>query len=454
MLLAGVILAGLVALRLADPLLLAAVREGFSGLAAAWLPGPLPVAPPFALAAEIAAALIAGLALALLIPRLRPGTGLIAGLVAILLVAAAWFAARRFGLAFDPTWPIVSIAILCVVLVAVARHRAEAGRAEVRQVFGRSLSLVVIDRIAAGTEPVERRGETRELTVLSCRLRDFAMIAASRNPRELTALLRDLMSPLADLILAEDGTIAEFAADRIQAFWNAPLAEPRHAERAAAAALAMARHVEALNLGWLAQSEKAGTAFTRIAIGIGVETGAAVVGDVGARRTAYVAAGEVVTVAPAIAELSRRYGVAVVLGEETVSAMATPRVLELDLVRFRDREKPLRLFTLLDSLGGDHPALARLAPIHARLISAYRGGDWNAAEAALRECRGLRIEPLVTLYSLYRTRIAMTREIVQPVDWDGTDLLSEDERRVTEVTPGPARSRHTPRAAPGGKQGD
>jgi adenylate cyclase len=203
--------------------------------------------------------------------------------------------------------------------------------------------------------------------------------------------------------------------------------------------------VEELNARWRVEAETAGRKVNRVILDIGIDSGDCSVGNLGSGdRFDYSAVGDSVDMAARIVGLAKRYGVTIVVGEATAARLEAPRAIELDLVKARGRPRPFRLYTLVDAIAADPAALKRLPPAHDRLIAAYRGGDWDGAEAALRECRSLRIEALGTLYSLYRTRIATCREIAPPVDWDGADVAAEaDDRSVTDVTPGDVLAGHT-----------
>ena len=120
-------------------------------------------------------------------------------------------------------------------------------------------------------------------------------------------------------------------------------------------------------------------------------------------------------------QLSEVYGVGVVIDDATAALVEEPRLLELDLVRVNGRGRPIRLFTLAGVIEEADQVFAHLAPAHAAMIACYRDRDWDGAEAALAHCLGFRIEALLTLYSLYRSRIATCREIPPPPEWDGAD---------------------------------
>ena len=96
------------------------------------------------------------------------------------------------------------------------------------------------------------------------------------------------------------------------------------------------------------------------------------------------------------------------------------QAVELDLMRVKGKAQPARIYTAYDVLDGPEDGFERLAPRHAAMLEAYRGRDWDGAEAAIARCEAVGVQRLAALYALYRGRIAEWRETPPPPDWDGT----------------------------------
>ncbi|MCP4380542.1 MAG: adenylate/guanylate cyclase domain-containing protein [Hyphomicrobiales bacterium] len=382
--------------------------------------------PRHALAIEISAVVVVGLVLAFLIGRLRLVHAVLASLIVVgLVVAAGWYAFRDFSLVMDPTWPALSLWVMAALGILVLQRRLELRRREIRAAFGHALSPTVVDAILAHPGRLVLTGETRQLTLMSCKVRDFRTIARQLEAQELIGFVNRLYRPVSRAVLDHRGTIAQNTGDTIQAFWNAPLADEAHAVLACEAAIEVAAAVRQFDT--LAR-EEAGTVEgeqTWVALGLGLTTGDCVVGNLGTGdRFDYLAIGENMDLATQIQRRCAVYGVAIVVGEATVRNLAEVRVLELDLVRVEGRSRPTRLYTLADAVAGAAGAFDRLSPVHGEMITAFRNRDWDAADGALAECRSMRVAGLATLYSLYRTRIATFREIRPPPNWDGTDATA------------------------------
>jgi adenylate cyclase len=377
--------------------------------------------PDYALAVEELAIVALGLLLAAVFPQVPARTSSMIGLLVVAgLLLAGWLAYQYAGLLFDPLYPALGLIFLVGAATFYVYRRVELQRGEIQGAFGRYVSPAVVDELIANPDKLELGGEVREITLLFCDVRNFASISEGMSAHELTTFINELLTPLSEIILAHRGTIDKYIGDAIMAFWNAPLDEPDHARLACNAAIDMAARMEALNRDWWERATTEGRKFDLVKIGIGVNTGNCCVGNLGsAQRFDYSAIGDEVNIASRFEGLSKVYGVTAIAGERTIGDSGPFPALELDLVRVKGRVRPLRIYTLLDLLDGDHNLHARLKLQHERFMAAYRGQAWDVAEAAIGECRALGISALDAYYSVFDARIANSRARPPAADWDG-----------------------------------
>ena len=130
-------------------------------------------------------------------------------------------------------------AVLAALAGAVVLNYATEGRkkAFIKKAFRHYLSPAVIERILEDPSQLKLGGERKELSIFFSDLEGFSTISEKLDPESLTKLLNLVLSDMTDIILDEGGTLDKYEGDAIIAFWNAPLDQPDHAERACRAAL-------------------------------------------------------------------------------------------------------------------------------------------------------------------------------------------------------------------------
>ncbi len=384
------------------------------------------VRPDWATGAELVALVVFGL---ILIFAIRRAGALWALLIALAgggaMVASSWYGFAARGWLIDPLYSCLVALLVYLSGSLIGYLRTEGEKRFVRGAFGRYLSPVLVEALTRNPERLRLGGETRRLTLLFSDIRGFTHIAESLDPTALTRLINRFLTPLTRVIQDSGGTIDKYMGDCIMAFWNAPLDVPDHAAKAVQAALAMRAELARLNDALAAEAAAAGGAPIRLGAGIGLNTGTASVGNMGSeQRFDYSVIGDTVNIASRLEGLSRAYGVDIVAGEETVRQAPGPAYLEIDQVRVKGRDTPLRVFTVLgDAAFAATEGFRRLVERHAAMIAAYRAQDWPAARGALAACRGEPAAP-AELYELYERRIAGFTAVPPPANWDGVFLAT------------------------------
>ena len=379
--------------------------------------------PDWARGLEWVVTIFVGLLLALLVTRLGPSLAVLAFLAVVAVLAgASWSAWSARGLLLDPFLPTVTGTIVFAVGLVRGYLRTDSDRKRVRGAFGRYLSPHLVDELARHPERLKLGGETREMTFLFCDVRGFTRIseALKDDPQGLTRLVNRFLTPLTDEILERGGTIDKYMGDCIMAFWNAPLDQPDHADRACDAALAMMVALAVLNDELAAEALEQGVSFEPLAVGIGLNSGPCVVGNMGSsQRFDYSVLGDAVNLASRLEGQSKTYGVDIVIGERTRELAPDWATLELDLIAVKGKTDAVRVFTLLGpATRAAQPDFALHLAAHDAMLSAYRAGQPDAADRHLDECRALGPN-LAALYALYAGRLDAHRAEPPPADWNG-----------------------------------
>ncbi|HXC27065.1 MAG TPA: adenylate/guanylate cyclase domain-containing protein [Stellaceae bacterium] len=319
--------------------------------------------------------------------------------------------------------PVIALAAAALSVLLFRYGFVDLQRRQVQAAFRHYLAPELVNRLAANPGQLRLGGETRTISVMFSDIRGFTSISEGfkSNPEGLSRLInRGFLTPMTHLIMAHRGTIDKYMGDCIMAFWNAPLDDSSHADNACATALAMHRELIRINAELAVEAEAEGRVFQPLHIGVGINTGECVVGNMGSdERFAYTAMGDAVNLASRLEGQTKTYHVGIILGEVTHAAAPSWPALELDLIAVKGKQEAVRIYTLL----GD-PELARSDEFsahmacHQRMLSAYRMQNWVDARAAIAECRAY--DPaLAGFYDLYAERIGYFETNPPGPDWDG-----------------------------------
>lgn len=386
--------------------------------------------PNYMNSAELLLTLVAGVILMLLIPRLRPLFTL-AGIVSACaaLAGLSWYLYKEHLLLFDATYPGGTMIAIFAILTFSNYAREAAEKRHVRGAFGQYLSPTLVEQLADNPEQLKLGGETKTMTVLFCDIRDFTSISEEHktDPQALTTLINRLLTPLTDVILAHDGTIDKYMGDCVMAFWNAPMEVADHEACACDTALDMLEVLDDFNEERLYDAGRNGAKIQPLKVGIGINTGECVVGNMGsAHRFDYSVLGDAVNLAARLESYSKDYGVTILIGEETAQRIeGRYALLELDMIAVKGKREVIRLYGLL----GDHtllkdPDFIRLRRSTENMLSAYAARDWKTTERLANRCASMPHAP-VELYDLYRARAARFKATPPPFDWDGVFVATE-----------------------------
>jgi adenylate cyclase len=237
--------------------------------------------------------------------------------VSLVLLGASYGAVGRGSLVpvFEPlafAWAFFFAAALIEYL------REKRTREHAVTLFSRFLNPQVVSQLVdKGATPESLSGQEKEVTVLFSDIRGFTAHSETHPPQEIVALLNRYFSRQVEVIFRHGGTLDKFIGDCIMAFWGAPVERPDHARAAVAAALEMTQVLEAFRRELAAQGSDMAEAFD---VGIGLHSGRAVVGFIGAeQKLDYTAIGDTVNLASRIEGLTK--GVSrVLVSRDTVEA--------------------------------------------------------------------------------------------------------------------------------------
>lgn len=376
---------------------------------------------------EMAALLVAGLALAFMLPWLGAigGGAVAAGLIAAM-GGGSWYAFKEHKLLVDPTAPMLALLTSYLVVSLFTYLREERQRKYIHGAFDRYLAPELVRRITDDPGQLELGGEEREMTVLFCDIRGFSHISEQLTPQEIIRFIISFLTPMTDILLAHKATIDKYIGDAVLAFWNAPLDDPDQYRNAARAALAMSDRLTGLNSEMAAQDKVAWPG--DIEIGIGLNSGLCCVGNMGSeRRLSYSLIGDTVNLASRLEGITKQYGVRIAIGSALAEELSEFALVELDRVRVVGRDRPETVYALIgDAVLASSAAFATFRSGHQAMLADYRSRQWQEALRWLEsQAEQAAAYGLAKLYAQYRS-LAQTHAVAPPPeDWDAVVTAKE-----------------------------
>lgn len=384
------------------------------------------VNPNYAIGAELALAVLFGLAIIVAAPMLPAsivivlGGCLIAGLIGLSLYLFV-----EHNLLIDFTYPLISSWLIYLVLTFVNYFREQKQRRQIRSAFGYYLSPHMVEQLASSPEKLVLGGEERRMTILFSDVRGFTTISEhyEDDPQGLTRLMNRFLTPLTNAIIERKGTIDKYIGDAIMAFWNAPVDDHEQEANACEAALEMLSRADTLNGELKREAETNGGVYMPLRIGIGLNTGPCVVGNMGSDfRFNYSVLGDTVNLASRLEGRTKDYRIPVVIGSRTAQgAKQKFAVMEIDLIMVKGKKQPEAVFTVLGRSEIDaDPRCRELRDANAQMLGRFRKQQWDDAIDLIARCRKFANGfDLSGLYDMYEERIELYRAQPPAPDWDG-----------------------------------
>ena len=261
---------------------------------------------------------------------------------AYLLLAIVEFRSQLIWI--NVVYPALLIALLYVSSTLVHYFTAEREKRQIKAAFQHYVPVAVVDQILHNIDELGLGGEKRELTILFADIRGFTGIAESLSPEALVQLLNEHLTRMTEQVFRHEGLLDKYIGDAILAVYGAPLHHPDHAKRACRTALDMVRAARAM------QIENQNQGLPPFNLGIGINTGPMVVGNMGSKtRFDYTVIGDAVNLGSRIEALNKQYGTQILISEFTYNQVKDEftQAREIDITTVRGRSEPVRLYELI-----------------------------------------------------------------------------------------------------------
>jgi adenylate cyclase len=221
----------------------------------------------------------------------------------------------------------------------------------VKRLFSRYVSKDVFDQLMSDPSKAGLGGQRRSMTVLFSDIRGFTTFSEQGEPEAIVQQLNEYFSRMVYVVFQHRGTLDKFVGDAVMALFGAPLDDPDHAEHAVQAALAMLKELEELNRGWAAEGRPT------LAIGVGVNTGDMVAGNIGSESImSYTVIGDAVNLGSRLESLNKQYGTSVIISDATRERLQGRYDMRaLGDVVVKGKSQPVAIFEVKEATGAGHP---------------------------------------------------------------------------------------------------
>ncbi|MBS1127665.1 MAG: sensor adenylate/guanylate cyclase [Nitrospirae bacterium] len=289
------------------------------------------------------------LLLGILIPRLgaRSGAAVFIALFAVF-SGFVYYLFIAKGIWFSWIYPASALFFGYTSQTAYRFFTEERRARDIRKMFSSYVSKRIVDELIRDPNKAKLGGDRKEITVLFSDIRGFTNFSEKHEPEDVVSLLNEYLGAMTNIVFEHDGTLDKFVGDAIMALWGAPVGQPDHAERACRCSLVMIKKLKELQAKWTAEGKYA------IDIGIGINTGDMVVGNMGAegKKMDYTVIGDNVNLGARLEGLTRKYNNHIIISEFTYEKVKNiVKVNELGSVTVKGKEKPVVIYDLVGLQG-------------------------------------------------------------------------------------------------------
>jgi len=296
-----------------------------------------PKIPDYRLFVELLILCLSGLAVAAVINAFGITWGLVLAGISMASVAYGGYALIQANILIDVTWSLLSMLLVSTQQFYLNFRKQYKLRQQIKKQFEHYLDPRQVKQLQKHPELLKLGGVRRRCTILFTDVRGFTSLSERLEPEQVTEIMNKALTIQSNAVKKHGGMVDKYIGDAMMAIFNAPIDQEEHEEKAVLAALDIMRGMNEADIG--------------VTIGIGVNTGDAVVGNMGSEtRFDYTAIGDAVNLAARLESSTKEVGQDLVIGHETAKNITLPLV-ELEPIYVKGKEKPVKIFTVhLDKL--------------------------------------------------------------------------------------------------------
>ncbi len=369
---------------------------------------------------DICSIIFLGLVIGIAVPRVKAVTGiLLSFLVVVSFVVINTLIFSRSNIWLNVIYPVLTMFIIYLGITVYRYITEEREKKKIRGAFQYYLTASVINEMLKNPSKLKLGGDKKDLTVLFSDIRGFTTVAESmKTPEELVHLLNEYLTAMTNVVFKYDGLLDKYMGDAIMAVFGAPLDQPDHPLRACKTALDMMAELKILQKKW------AGEGRPVLNIGIGINSGDMVVGNMGSEmRFDYTVMGDSVNLGSRLEGINKEYGTNIVISEFTYSAVKEVLFCrELDSVKVKGKNLPVKIYELLGNKK-DAATWEKAVSIFEEGLSHYKQGLWD--EAIISFQKVMEFKPDDAPAKLYIERCRELKKSPPKVPWDGVFTMTK-----------------------------
>lgn len=325
----------------------------------------------------------------------------------------------NYGLWINVVYPITAI-VLCFSIVSLFRYfSTEKARRTVKGVFENFMDPKVVREVLKDPDAIKLGGEEKVVTVFFSDIAKFSTISEKLSPAKLIEWLNRYLSEMTDIIMGYGGYLDKYIGDAIVAAFGTPLDQHDHAVKACYAAIDNQKKLAELSREFMAEG------LGEIKARIGINSGVVLVGNVGSQnRLSYTIIGDEVNLGARLEAANKHFGTSTMISENTYElAKDYIEARELDIIRVVGKEKPVKVYELIDKNGETQKIKRELLEIYEKGLEEYRKREWQ--KALLLFLDALDKDPNDGPSQTYLNRCELYVQNEPPEDWDGVYTMQE-----------------------------
>lgn len=287
------------------------------------------------------------------------------------------------------------------------------GKQEIKNAFSKYVSDKVVNEILRDPSKLKLGGDKKNITVFFSDIRGFTSFSEKLSPEKLVHVLNEYLTAMTNIVLRNEGVVDKYIGDAIMAFWGAPIKIKNHAELACNTAVEMIKELRILKEKWKKQN------FPEINIGIGLNTGDAVIGNMGSyERFDYTAMGDTINLGSRLESLTKFYGVNILISETTqkdIEKSGNFIVRKLDYIKVKGKNEPIVIFELIGKTREIDKKLEEAAKKYEEAFELYKNQKFKQAKSAFSKMQDKASQEMAIRCAFFEKSKNRPKK-----DWDGS----------------------------------